>query len=102
MSEKTEQAFLSLVEKKMEEITKANKRLRQWMYSLICVFGVALLSGIYWGGMISERVRNINSNVEKMTKQTEEIRDKYDHLVFYMAREFKYDPTTRDKEKGNS
>ncbi len=103
MSEKTEEALIKLFKEKMNEISQANKKLRIFMYTLISVFSVSLICGIYWGGMISERVNNINSNVEKMTRQTEEIRDKYDHLVFFMAREFKYNPSGRgEKDKGNS
>lgn len=99
MSEATEQALLKIFEEKMEEISNANKNLRRWMYSLIAIFGIGVLSGVYWAGMTSEKVNSITSNVNKITVQTNRIEAKVDDVVLYMAREFKYNPTTRGFEE---
>lgn len=101
MSEQTEAALLELFKEKMSEISAANKRLRTWMYSLICVFGIGLLSGMYWAGKIDQKIENISLSVDTMTEKAEQIRLKTDDLVLFMAREFKYKPDVREYKNGN-
>ena len=95
MSEKSEEAFLELFKEKMAEIACANKKLRKVMYSLIAIFGISLLSGIYWAGMINERVNSIASSANSITKDTEKIKNKQNDLILFLARELKYEPTVR-------
>lgn len=92
MSEATEQALLRIFEEKMHEINQANRILRRWMYSLISICGIALLSGMYWAGAISEKVDSINSNVEKITMQADRMESKYTDIVWFLVDEAGYRP----------
>lgn len=92
MSEATEAALLKIFEEKMHEISRANKNLRRWMYSLISIFGIGLFSAMYWAGMMSEKVNAMAANVNKITIQVDRMEAKYTDIVWFMVSEFKYKP----------
>jgi len=95
MTKTTEIALLDLFKEKMAEITRANDKLRKWMYLLIGVFSIGLLSSFYWAGSINQKVESISANVNRITKQVDRIEAKYGDIVWFMIAEFKYEPVSR-------
>lgn len=91
MSEATEKALLALFKEKMDEISIANAKLRKWMYSLMLAFGIGLLGMTYWAG-------TMNQNVKTITKQVDRMEEKFNNMVLFMAREFKYNPNERGEK----
>lgn len=101
MSEATEQALLRIFEEKMHEISIANKNLRRWMYSLIGIFGIGLLSAMYWAGMMSEKVDAMTASVKEIKAQVDRMEAKYTDIVWFMVSEFQYEPVERGTKQPN-
>jgi hypothetical protein len=95
MSEATEQAILRIFEEKMHEISCANRNLRKWMYSLIGIFSIGLLSAMYWAGTMSQKVESMTSSVKEIKVQVDRMESQYSDIVWFMVSEFKYKPTVR-------
>jgi len=95
MSEEVKETLLVMFEHKMGEISKANAKLRRWMYGLILIFGIGLLSAMYWAGAMNQKVNAMTDNVAKITKQVDRMEAKYNDIVWFMVSEFKYEPTQR-------
>ena len=95
MSEEVKETLLVMFEHKMAEISEANAKLRRWMYGMILIFGIGLLSAMYWAGAMSQKVDTMTDSVDKITKQVNRMEAKYSDMVWFMISEFQYEPTQR-------
>jgi len=97
MSEKNEIALLTMFKTEMEKISKANSNLRKWTYSVIAIFGLGICGGLYWAGSINQKVEDMSSHVAEIKEQVDRIESKYNEMVFFLVREFGFEPEVRGR-----
>lgn len=94
MSESAEERLIEMFDSRLAEIYSSYKNLRRWTYAFITIFGISMLSAMYWAGKIS-------ANVERITQQVDRIEAKNTDMVFFLAREMKYNPSVRGSDNAN-
>lgn len=97
MSEDVEMKLLQMFDERMEEITIAYRNLRKWTYTLIAIFGIGLLSAVYWAGIMSEKLDSMTASVDDIKAQVDRMEAKYNDIVWFMIAEFHYEPKDVNK-----